>query len=122
MRRFEILASGGRPLRRCDFHDGSSIGVLVYFSPCAFPILPGYISYYVGLGQREDELIEAGKLESRMPAHWILGGLAALGQLTFFALIGIIILGLGSFINLSGVLHYFALAVAILLIVLEHSC
>ena len=53
-----------------------------------------------------------------MPAHWILGGLAALGQLTFFALIGIIILGLGSFINLSGVLHYFALAVAILLIVL----
>ena len=45
-------------------------------------------------------------------------GLAALGQLTFFALIGIIILGLGSFINLSGVLHYFALAVAILLIVL----
>ncbi|MGB1491633.1 MAG: hypothetical protein ACPG9O_06180, partial [Candidatus Poseidoniaceae archaeon] len=100
------------------FTMGLLLGVLVYFSPCAFPILPGYISYYVGLGQREDELIEAGKLESRMPAHWILGGLAALGQLTFFALIGIIILGLGSFINLSGVLHYFALAVAILLIVL----
>jgi len=100
------------------FTMGLLLGVLVYFSPCAFPILPGYISYYVGLGQREDELIEAGKLESRMPAHWILGGLAAMGQLTFFALIGIIILGLGSFINLSGVLHYFALAVAILLIVL----
>ena len=100
------------------FTMGLLLGVLVYFSPCAFPILPGYISYYVGLGQREDELIEAGKLESRMPAHWILGGLAALGQLTFFALIGIIILGLGSFFNLSGVLHYFALAVAILLIVL----
>ena len=84
----------------------------------AFPILPGYISYYVGLGQREDELMEAGKLEKKMPAHWILGGLAALGQLTFFAIIGIVILGLGSIINLSGVLHYFALAVAILLIVL----
>ena len=100
------------------FTMGLLLGVLVYFSPCAFPILPGYISYYVGLGQREDELIEAGKLESRMPAHWILGGLAALGQLTFFAVIGIVILGLGSFVNLSGVLHYFALAVAILLIVL----
>ena len=100
------------------FAMGLLLGVLVYFSPCAFPILPGYISYYVGLGQREDELIEAGKIESRMPAHWILGGLAALGQLTFFAIIGVIVLGLGSFINLSGVLHYFALGVAILLIVL----
>ena len=100
------------------FAMGLLLGVLVYFSPCAFPILPGYISYYVGLGQREDELIEAGKIESRMPAHWILGGLAALGQLTFFAIIGVIVLGLGSFINLSGVLHYFALIVAILLIVL----
>ena len=100
------------------FAMGLLLGVLVYFSPCAFPILPGYISYYIGLGQREDELIEAGKLDSKMPAHWILGGLAAMGQLTFFAIIGVIVLGLGSFINLSGVLHYFALAVAILLIVL----
>jgi cytochrome c-type biogenesis protein len=100
------------------FTMGLLLGVLVYFSPCAFPILPGYISYYIGLGQREDELIEAGKLDSRMPAHWILGGLAALGQLTFFAIIGVVVLGLGSIVNLSGVLHYFALAVAILLIVL----
>ena len=100
------------------FAMGLLLGVLVYFSPCAFPILPGYISYYIGLGQREDELIEAGKLDRKMPAHWILGGLAAMGQLTFFAIIGVIVLGLGSIINLSGVLHYFALAVAILLIVL----
>ncbi len=100
------------------FAMGLLLGVLVYFSPCAFPILPGYISYYIGLGQREDELIEAGKLDRKMPAHWILGGLAAMGQLTFFAIIGVIVLGLGSIINLSGVLHYLALAVAILLIVL----
>jgi cytochrome c-type biogenesis protein len=100
------------------FSMGLLLGVLVYFSPCAFPILPGYISYYIGLGQREDELIEAGKLDRKMPAHWILGGLAATGQLTFFAIIGIIVFGLGSVINLSGVLHYFALAVAILLIIL----
>ncbi len=100
------------------FAMGLLLGVLVYFSPCAFPILPGYISYYVGLGQREDELIESGKIDSRMPAHWVLGGLAALGQLTFFAIIGVIVLGLGRIINLSGVLHYFALGVALLLIIL----
>jgi len=100
------------------FSMGLLLGVLVYFSPCAFPVLPGYISYYIGLGQREDELIEAGKLDKKMPPHWILGGLAAMGQLTFFAIIGIIVLGLGSIFNLSGVLHYFALTVAILLIIL----
>ena len=100
------------------FSMGLLLGVLVYFSPCAFPVLPGYISYYIGLGQREDELIEAGKLDKKMPPHWMLGGLAAMGQLTFFAIIGIIVLGLGSIFNLSGVLHYFALTVAILLIIL----
>ena len=46
------------------FTMGLLLGVLVYFSPCAFPILPGYISYCIGLGQREDELIESGKLEN----------------------------------------------------------
>jgi len=97
---------------------GLLLGVLVYFSPCAFPILPGYISYYIGLSQREDELLESGKISSKMPHHSLLGGLAALGQLTFFAIIGIIVIGLGQFVNLSGTLHYFALFVAVLLFVL----
>jgi cytochrome c-type biogenesis protein len=97
---------------------GLLLGVLVYFSPCAFPILPGYISYYIGLSQREDELLESGKLSSKMPHHSLLGGLAALGQLTFFGIIAIIVIGLGQFVNLSGTLHYFALFVAVLLFVL----
>jgi len=97
---------------------GLLLGVLVYFSPCAFPVLPGYISYYINLAQREDELIESGKLDKKMPPHFALGGLAALGQLTFFGIIAIIVFGLGSLIDLSGALHYFALTVAILLIVL----
>jgi cytochrome c-type biogenesis protein len=97
---------------------GLLLGVLVYFSPCAFPILPGYISYYIGLSQREDELLESCKISSKMPHHSLLGGLAALGQLTFFAIIGIIVIGLGQFVNLSGTLHYFALFVAVLLFVL----
>lgn len=97
---------------------GLLLGVLVYFSPCAFPILPGYISYYIGLSQREDELLESGKISSKMPHHSVLGGLAALGQLTFFAIIGIIVIGLGQFVNLSGTLHYFALFVAVLLLIL----
>ena len=100
------------------FSMGLLLGVLVYFSPCAFPILPGYISYYIGLGQREDELIESGKLHKKMPPHFVLGGLAALGQLTFFSIIGVIVFGLGNLIDLTGVLLYFALGVAILLMIL----
>jgi len=100
------------------FSMGLLLGVLVYFSPCAFPILPGYISYYINLGMREDELIDAGKLEGKMPNHVVIGSLAALGQLTFFAMIGVIVFGLGSIIDLSGSLHIFALVVAILLIIL----
>ena len=35
---------------------GLFLGVLVYFSPCAFPVLPSYITYYLSLGMREEEL------------------------------------------------------------------
>ena len=34
---------------------GMILSILVYFSPCAFPVLPGFISYYLSLGAREDE-------------------------------------------------------------------
>ncbi len=34
---------------------GLMLGILVYFSPCAFPVLPGYVGYYISLGLREDE-------------------------------------------------------------------
>ena len=31
---------------------GLILSILVYFSPCAFPVLPGFISYYLSLGAR----------------------------------------------------------------------
>ena len=39
---------------------GMILSILVYFSPCAFPVLPGFISYYLSLGAREDDLIKEG--------------------------------------------------------------
>ena len=97
---------------------GLFLGVLVYFSPCAFPVLPSYITYYLSLGMREEELREAGKLNGRMPSSFEVGGFAALGQLTFFGLVGFIIFGLSEFINLSGVLHKVAIAIAWILVIL----
>ena len=97
---------------------GLFLGVLVYFSPCAFPVLPSYITYYLSLGMREEELREAGKLNGRMPGSFEVGGFAALGQLTFFGIVGFIIFGLSEVINLSGVLHKVAIAIAWILVIL----
>ena len=97
---------------------GLFLGILVYFSPCAFPVLPSYIAYYLNLGMREDELRESGKLSGSMPKPIEIGGYAALGQLTFFAVIGGIIFGLDGIIDLSGVLHDIAIGIAWLLIIL----
>ena len=71
---------------------GLVLSILVYFSPCAFPVLPGFISYYLSLGAREDELIEQGKLKTRMPSSFNIGVLSGLGMWTFFGIIGIVAL------------------------------
>ena len=97
---------------------GLLLGILVYFSPCAFPVLPSFITYYLSLGMREDGLRQEGKLTGRMPNSFEVGGYAALGQLTFFTIVGIIIFGLSEVIPLSGILHQVAIAIAWLLLIL----
>jgi len=97
---------------------GLILSILVYFSPCAFPVLPGFISYYLSLGAREDELIEQGKLKTRMPSSFNIGVLSGLGMWTFFGLIGIVALLMGEAFAKSGIIHYIAIFIAILLVVL----
>jgi cytochrome c-type biogenesis protein len=97
---------------------GLILSILVYFSPCAFPVLPGFISYYLSLGAREDELIEAGKLKTKMPSPVVIGSLSGLGMWTFFLLIGIIAMVMGEAFEKSGLVHYIAIGIAILLVVL----
>jgi len=97
---------------------GMVLSILVYFSPCAFPVLPGFISYYLSLGAREDELIESGKLKKKMPNSLVIGLLSGVGMWTFFAVIGIIAMVMGEAFTKSGAVHYIAIFIAILLIVL----
>ena len=97
---------------------GLMLSILVYFSPCAFPVLPGFISYYLSLGAREDELIESGKLSRKMPNSFVIGSLSGLGMWTFFLIIGLIALAMGKAFASSGLVHYLALGIAILLFVL----
>lgn len=97
---------------------GALLGILVYFSPCAFPVLPGYIGYYINLRLREPELIEAGKLDGGMPKHSTVGFLAGMGMMTFFALLGLLVLGLSEVINVGSYLHRFAILIAFVLFIL----
>ena len=97
---------------------GMVLSILVYFSPCAFPVLPGFISYYLSLGAREDELIAEGKLKSKMPSSWVIGTLSGFGMWTFFALIGVVAILMGEAFTKSGLVHYIAIFIAVLLVIL----
>lgn len=61
-------------------------GVFALFSPCGFPMLPGYVSYYIGTN---------ASLGKAFP-----GGVACtLGLVTVFSIIGVIADALGSLIT-----------------------
>ena len=97
---------------------GLFVGLLVYFSPCAFPVLPSYISYYLNLGLREEEMKESGKLKGSMPSSLSIGLLAGVGMVTFFLVIGVAIVTLNRFIDFASIFLYIAYFVAVLLTVL----
>ena len=97
---------------------GLLLSILVYFSPCAFPVLPSFITYYLSLGSREEELIEKGKIKGKMPKAWVIGLLSGLGMWTFFLFIGIIAVIMGEAFEKSGIITQIALGIAVLLVIL----
>ncbi len=97
---------------------GLLLSILVYFSPCAFPVLPSFITYYLSLGSREEELIEQGKLKGKMPKAWVIGLLSGIGMWTFFLFIGIIAVIMGEAFEKSGIISQIAFAIAVLLVIL----
>ena len=58
-------------------------GVFVLFSPCAFPMFPGYVSLYIGTDATTRKAVEGGTV-------------CALGLLTLFTAIGVIASVIGS--------------------------
>ena len=64
----------------------AAAGVAAFFSPCVFPLLPGYVTYDLGL--------QEGK-GSRLARSLVLGGAAALGVVAVNLAIGAIIAALG---------------------------
>lgn len=62
-----------------------SAGVFSFFAPCAFPLLPGYVGYYVA---SVDEEVSLGGALSR-------GGAAGLGAAVVFAAIAVVVVTVG---------------------------
>ncbi len=61
-------------------------GALALLSPCGFPMLPGYISYYMGAKASLEKAVS--------------GGVACtLGLVTVFSAIGVVVSTLGSFVS-----------------------
>ena len=75
-------------------------GVASFFSPCAFPLLPSYLSFYYLTGQEQDAA------QSGAGRALKLGLAAALGVITFDLVLGVIIatlgIGIGQGLSISG--------------------
>ncbi len=64
-------------------------GIASFFSPCSFPMLPGYMAYYFGIGKKESGYRKAVAG----------GGAAAIGMITVYLLVGALLLYSASLVS-----------------------
>lgn len=81
-------------------------GVASFFSPCAFPLLPGYLSIYAGAGYSGNSVAVKKGDPARVLRILSLGLAAAAGVVTFNLLLGTVIgvfgAGVGKTLSISG--------------------
>ena len=79
-----------------------SLGILSFFSPCAFPMLPGFISYYLGINNKysyNDNITNKEKIYLFL-VNGIIGGLVcASGALLVITSIGVAVSFFGDIIR-----------------------
>ncbi len=88
-------------------------GVISFFSPCSFPLLPAYMGYYLNLNKERGD--RRGKRQLIMDGL-IKGVQPALGILVFYTLIGIFIIFAGN--KIKSYIPLFEPVVGVILIVL----
>jgi cytochrome c-type biogenesis protein len=84
-------------------------GIASFFSPCSFPMLPGYIAYYL---KKDSEA--GGTIPMRKAA--ISGTVSAAGIIIVYVTVGIVVLFAGASVIQN--IGYFMIVVGVLLIVL----
>ncbi len=93
------------------FATGAFMGIAVYFSPCSFPMLPGFISFYLSTETTAEKKKSVRTILSS-------GIIAGFGIVLVFLIIGLIALSLGEAVNLGDYLIYMGPTVAVILIIL----
>jgi cytochrome c-type biogenesis protein len=100
--------------------------VTCYFSPCSFPLLPGYIAYYFkqtsqDLADKGADAAEEAGIKGRVGKGLKLGSLSGLGLVLVYSIFGVVFLVLvttiGAFSS-SDLFIYMQLAIGIVLVVL----
>ncbi|MGQ9581932.1 MAG: redoxin domain-containing protein [Thermoplasmatota archaeon] len=99
VRAVEAASTGSAPILALGGETGFAAlaflaGVSAFFSPCAFPLLPGYMSYYIGRSGDAAEDRKATVLRAAVG-----GAAAALGVLVVYALIGALVAGAGAVVK-----------------------
>jgi cytochrome c-type biogenesis protein len=92
------------------FATGVFMAIAVYFSPCSFPMLPGFISFYIST--------ETAEKKKSMRTILSSGIIAGFGIVLVFLIIGLIAISLGQAANLTDYLVYMGPLVAVILIIL----
>ena len=67
-------------------------GVATFFAPCAFPLLPGYVAYYLGRG---DEAESAGPL-ARLRRAAVVGTVTSVGFLLVYGVLVAVVASVGA--------------------------
>lgn len=71
-------------------------GLVAFFAPCSFAILPSYITYYISKHSIEDK---RRKLIKNILQGFIFGLIASIGFFTVFGLAGFSVIAIGQFIK-----------------------
>ncbi|MXR50227.1 cytochrome C biogenesis protein [Halovenus sp. WSH3] len=85
-----------------------SAGLATFFAPCAYPMLPGYVAFFLG------DLDETNSLSTRLSHAGTAGGMAAIGFLFVYAVLAGTVAAVGS--RLLGNLALLGLGVGGLLV------
>jgi cytochrome c-type biogenesis protein len=93
-------------------------GVTTFFSPCAFPMFPGYMGLFLGLNAGAAASAAPSKRSYQGAARRALlaGSVTALGMLVVFAALGVTLVLAANAI--TGYVHYLLIAVGVVIIAL----
>ena len=87
-------------------------GVMVFFSPCSFPMLPGYMSFYLTNKKQRKGAFDETAARETLPD----GLAAAAGLMSVLLLIGLLLIPFAEIISKSGILGSLEVIVGLILL------